>query len=183
MSDNSSDTKTDCKPSIMTQVIMGVSFIALMCLGFEFTKNFLTHGIVMCVGIILMILIYFFCLIVKSLIFNKNKNQFVLTYIIFIITFLINIGTLIAFIVLLFPSSVITKINNSHSLITTSPIYGFITILFIYICLTYNIYSNIMCNIEITSSNMYILFALFISICEILLIVQINCNLKSITDG
>jgi hypothetical protein len=40
-----------------------------------------------------------------------------------------------------------------------------------------------MCNIEITSSNMYILFALFISICEILLIVQINCNLKSITDG
>jgi hypothetical protein len=186
MSNNSVDIKTDTITSNnITIVIIVITIISLVCLGVEFTKKNLTDGIVISVSIILMTFIYFFVLIVKKLIFNKSKSQFNIPYVLFIVTFLIIIGLLITFI-MLFPSSVIKKINKSQLFNNTDSelynlIYGFMFILSIYIFLSLIIYSTLMSSKE--NINIYIYFALAFSICEIFVLLRLSGTLKNITDG
>jgi hypothetical protein len=186
MSNNSTDTNTDCTFSNITVVIIVITVISMVCLGLEFTKQQLTDGIVISVSILLTTFIYFFILLLQNLLFNKNKNQFNLPYILFIITFIIIIVLLIIFIVL-FPNSVIKKINKSQLFNTDTDlyniVYGFMSILTMYIIISQVIYSYIMCSKENSYINLFIFFAVSFSICEIFVLLRLNNTLNSITDG
>jgi cytochrome bd-type quinol oxidase subunit 2 len=182
--------ENNCQFSNVSIIIAGILFLGLISLCLEFTKNVITEGIVTSTLIILMSLTYFCFLLLQDLYKNRNKDmsRYNYIYILLVINFIINLSSIIYFIILFFPTVIIQKINNPNVLTYLNPsVNGFLLVLFIYIFINFIVYSQIRCGADnkdipiITIA--LVIFAFLECIVEILLLIMINSKLQNITDG
>jgi hypothetical protein len=182
-------TETDrCKFSNASIIIAGLLIMGMLTLCIEFTKNFISNGIVISTLIILVSLIYFCVLLIQDLYKHKGDvKNYMFVYILLFINFIINSLSISYFIYMFSSTKTIEKINKKDVLSTLSKsVNGFLFVLFIYIFINYYIYSRIRCvstNDIPVIINWLVFFAFCECIVEILLLIMINTKLRNITDG
>jgi hypothetical protein len=185
-----SSIKDNCKFSNVSIIIAGLLIMGMLSLCLEFTKNVITEGIVTSTVIILMALTYFCFLLLQDLYKQKQNflTQYSSIYIMLIVNFIINLSSIVYFIIMFFPTVVIQKINNPEVLTYLNPsVNGFLVVLFFYIFINYCVYSQLKCGDASKQIGVItfilIIFAFLECIVEILLLIMINSKLKNITDG
>lgn len=176
-----------CKYTIPFLLISVVILLVGIALIIDFSTNvIITNTMVSSTIIVLISLLYFSYLLLDNLHLHiKNfKNNYTYIYISLIITFIINLGSLIYFIQIFSSNTIIHKINNNDVLSNLKgDVSHFLSVLFIYILIIYYIYSVINCNPNDIILGLLIFFAFSEAIIEFLLLLRIMNTLKHITDG
>jgi hypothetical protein len=182
--------KNTCNYQMSFYLVFGAIILSGVGLLIEFTTNIIKTTPIVGINtmisgtiIVLISLVYFSYLLLYKIYENSTLTFYI--SIPLIITFIINLGSLIYFIKIFSSKPIIDKISNNNVFeYLKEDVFHFLIVLFIYILIIYYIYALINCENYTEYGIVFLLLTAFSeAIIELLLILKINSSLKHITDG